>query len=81
MLKGDRLAPLSATLLFTTLLPIDPTARAHIYTCRTRSAKALKKGAVRLTSLQIQTEDKIPASIYRYSVPLRVEGLGGRPTW
>jgi len=81
MLKGDRLAPLSAVLLFTTLLPIDAAARAHILTCRTRSKKALKEGGIRLTSLQIQTEDKIPASIYRCSVPLRVEGLGGRPAW
>jgi hypothetical protein len=81
ILTGDRLAPLSAVLLFTTLLPIDAAARAHIHTCRTRSATALKKGGVRLTSLQILTEDKIPASIYRCSVPLRVEGLGGRPAW
>ena len=81
MLKGDRLAPLSAVLLFTTLLPIDAATSAHIRTCRTRSAKALKKGGIRLDSFQIQTEDKIPASIYRSSVPLRVEGLGGRPAW
>ena len=81
MLKGDRLAPHSVTLLFTTLLPLDAATRAHLHTCRARAAKALKKGGIRLDSLQIQTEDKIPASIYRCSVPLRVEGLGGRPTW
>jgi hypothetical protein len=81
ILKGDRLAPHSVTLLFTTLLPIDATARAHIHTCRTRAARALKRGGIRLDSLQIQTEDKISAAIYRSSVPLRVEGLGRRPTW
>jgi hypothetical protein len=81
ILKSDRLAPLSAIVLFTTLLPLDAAARAHLLTCRTRAEKALKKGGIQLDSLQIETEDTISASIYRRSVPLRVEGLGRRPTW